>query len=673
MHTTTRFALNFSDPEVYGQQQVAIDQLRRLDLDDHIMRARLLAILTATSVVTDLGAARAAAAQARVVAEQSENDLVRAWSLLASCVADLSCEATPQRLIMAREILRIAQETGESEFVQTAFFLYLAALAELGEMSELDLALSPVGPFLPRFPGLADGRHVTWFRCLQATLGGDVKHAEQLAQQGYGLAQRSGDPDGQAVFIGQLGIIRWAQGRVVDLEPQFLQARQAAPHEPVWGVSLAWIWLKQGRRSAARALVSSLPDPATLPVDRNWLSTACILAEVASKLGESKIAHQLYSLLLPFQDRLVTIGLGVTCWGTVSRSLALTAACAGNKDAAIKHYRYGIEVASQRGAHPWLAELQWELAALLAERASPGDENDAILLATEAIATARALHLYGIEERAAAFLASLQTTPSPVHAVALAISPTTPTNASGTPRITVFGGFDVTAVDGTTPRWQSRKARQLLKILVARRGATISRESLMEMIWPGIPPDRLANRFAVAVTAVRRSLDPGSTHPRDTYLENRDGLLRLRIEALDIDVENFLARARSALLSTAPVVERIAMLTEILALYTGEPLQEEQEALWAAEFRGEAQLAFFSVAHDLAGLLAEIGDHYTRRDIYRRVLALDEFDQRAHVGLIDAFVQLGSYGQAEVAKRNYAQCMESLGVPLDLDSAPSAS
>ena len=38
--------------------------------------------------------------------------------------------------------------------------------------------------------------------------------------------------------------------------------------------------------------------------------------------------------------------------------------------------------------------------------------------------------------------------------------------------------------------WQSRKARDLLKILVSRRGRTAPRDQLIEALWPGEDPTR---------------------------------------------------------------------------------------------------------------------------------------------------------------------------------------
>ncbi|GAA3212923.1 AfsR/SARP family transcriptional regulator [Microbacterium terregens] len=666
MSYTMRIALNFSGRDVFEQQESAEVLLAQVSTDEHDVRARLLAILAAARVFTDPDAAADAARKSAHEAAKAGGAVARAWSLLAACVVDLSCAATEQRLSMTLEVLEIAQHSGESSIVPSAYFLHLAALAELGQIAELDQALCPVGPLMSTFPWLNDGRHVAWFRCLRATLDGHIETAEQMAHRAYAVALESNDPDAQSVRVGQLAIIRWIQGRVEELEPAFLVARQLAPHEPIWAVSLAWMWLRQGRRSAAQALIFALPPIAELPVDRNWLSTSCILAVVAAELDELALAQELHDALLPFEDRLMTIGLGVTCWGTVARPLGLLAAALGDAEAAISHYRNAVECAARVGAHPWLAEAQWELAELLAHRCQPGDHDEALFLAAEAAATGRALQLHGIEGAASTVLASLK------PATRGGLAQTRPSVPRRAPRITVLGDFAVTSAEGTVARWQSRKARQLLKILVARRGAAVSRETVMHLLWPDESAQRLANRFSVATTVVRRALDPTGTLPGDTYLDSSEGLIRLRLDAVRVDVEEFLTEANAALVSTAPEATRRERLRDVLASYHGDPLTDDQEELWAAELRREAHIVFFAAAHALAESSAAADDHLTPIETYRRILALDGYDQRAHERLIEALARVGSHGQAAAARVEYSLRMEALGIPTRRDDPPSA-
>ena len=75
-------------------------------------------------------------------------------------------------------------------------------------------------------------------------------------------------------------------------------------------------------------------------------------------------------------------------------------------------------------------------------------------------------------------------------------------------RIQALGGFRVLRAGEPVPveDWQSRKARELLKVLVARRGRAVPREALMEALWPDEDPARLSNRLSVALSTVRLSL-----------------------------------------------------------------------------------------------------------------------------------------------------------------------
>ena len=64
--------------------------------------------------------------------------------------------------------------------------------------------------------------------------------------------------------------------------------------------------------------------------------------------------------------------------------------------------------------------------------------------------------------------------------------------------------------------WQSRKARDLLKLLVARRGHPMTREAAAEAMWPGEDPEPLGNRLSVALSTIRKVLDPRAVTRRTT-------------------------------------------------------------------------------------------------------------------------------------------------------------
>lgn len=647
------FTLEFADPQAQQRVTAAIYTLARTPLPDRAERARLEAVCAAVWSSVDPRAAVEAALRAQAEADAAPGDAVaKAWALMARCVTDLSPQQTVNRIENAKEILNIARERNVAELVPTAFFMLLGGLAEHGHSSALDAVLGGESRAAPSETENTR-RHRAWFRCMRSTLDGQVDAAEILADEAHAVACDEGDADADSVKMGQLAIIRWFQGRYSELEAIVLQGRQVFHGDPIWAVALAWVWLQQGRRSAARGLIDVLPSLERFPRDRNWLAAVSILAVVAVQLDDLPLANAAKTEIEPYADRVATIGLGVTCWGVVARPLALVALANGDDVAAEGYYREAIELCARTGAHVWLAEAQSELAILLSQRASPEAHAEANALASEAVATARALHLHPVQESARQAWSATEF----VRQEDVSHGETTPKTQVS---IRVLGQFEVVAATGQIARWRSRKARELLKILVARRGRVIERESLMDLLWPGETPDRLSNRLAVALAAVRRALDPERAREPDAYIVVDSGHVRLRLEHVDIDAERFLHTVDTAMAMERTDPRRSRLLEQALEGYRGDPVADDPEAPWAEQLIREVRLAFFSASHTLGESAVQGGDHITRVEMYQSILALDQYDQRAHEGLIDALSELGAHGRAGDARRVYEQTLREL-------------
>lgn len=653
--THVPFRLDFADAGAADRASAAVALLKTTPAARRDERARLEAVCAAAWSGNDPAAAAAAAARAEREAADTDDDLTHAWAILARCVADLSPDATTARIAGAREVLRLAQSLDEPVIASTAFLLLVGGIAECGLTTQLDIELGR-GPMTTMPAQMQRRRHTAWFRAMRATLDGQTETAEALANKAHTVATSEGDPDADSVWMGQLAILRWFEGRYSELENILLRGRQAFPGEPVWTASLAWVWLQQGRRSAAHGLISSLPPLGLFARDRNWLCAVSILAVVASEIGDLQLGAATSAALEPFADRVATIGLGVTCWGVVARPLALLALSRGDTAAAIAHYRTAITVSARAGAHAWLAEAQAELAQVLAAQRDAASTAEATLLTGEATATARALHLHPVTEAARAARASLTAAPPGPVLIDLPVADASPPR----PSISVLGRFEVVSIDGERARWRSRKARELLKILVARRGSAIERENLMDLLWPGEDPEQLANRLAVAVNAIRRAFDPDRLEPADSYVVVESRAIHLRVDRVDIDAEQFLCAAEAVLAS--PELSSARKLAEVLALRPGDALIDEPDAHWAERLRREVHLAFFAISHALAEASLRDGDHLARIEAYQGVLAVDNYDQRAHEGLIDALTLLGAHGRAEQARASFDVHMSELGI-----------
>jgi DNA-binding SARP family transcriptional activator len=219
-----------------------------------------------------------------------------------------------------------------------------------------------------------------------------------------------------------------------------------------------------------------------------------------------------------------------------------------------------------------------------------------------------------------------------------------------------------------TTEWQSKKARDLLKVLVARRGRSASREYLGEVLWPEEDPARVANRLSVALSVVRSILDPRREHDPDHFIAADKESVALDQPNLPVDVEVFLAEARSGLglVRGGRTDEARAVLESAETAYTGDFLEEDPYEDFAGPLREEARAAYVAVARTLAQVTAEGGEQDAAVRYYLRVLERDPYDEPANLDLVACLARSGRHGEARRHYRTYVARMAEL----DVEPAP---
>ncbi|MFL6122555.1 BTAD domain-containing putative transcriptional regulator [Actinophytocola sp.] len=227
--------------------------------------------------------------------------------------------------------------------------------------------------------------------------------------------------------------------------------------------------------------------------------------------------------------------------------------------------------------------------------------------------------------------------------------------------IQTLGGFRVLRggepVPGTA--WQSRKARDLVKILVTRRGRPTTREALISLLWPGEPADRVGNRLSVALSTARSVLGRGSA--RCVVAEG--DTVRLDPALVAVDVLSFLTDAQRGLAAwRVSRPEAWPLLHAAEAAYTGDFLEEDPYEDWTIPLREEARLTYVQVATVLAGHTEETGEHITASRYCLRILERDQYNEPAHLALVRALAAAGSHGEARRRYRTYVDRMMEIDV-----------
>jgi ATP/maltotriose-dependent transcriptional regulator MalT/DNA-binding SARP family transcriptional activator len=225
---------------------------------------------------------------------------------------------------------------------------------------------------------------------------------------------------------------------------------------------------------------------------------------------------------------------------------------------------------------------------------------------------------------------------------------------------------DGQVVDVST--WKSRKARDLLKVLISRRGRPLTRDHAIEILWPGQTPAEVGNRLNVILSTIRSQLDPRRTAGPEGVVPSDGDAFRLDCEHVEIDVEQFLADAANGLRLVREDRETDATpyLRRAEACYTGDFLEECRYDEWAAPLREEARATYREVATRLAGQSRRAGDADAAIRYLLRALECDPYDERSHLDLVTVLAASGRPGDARRHYRTYCSRMDEL----EVDAAP---
>lgn len=248
-------------------------------------------------------------------------------------------------------------------------------------------------------------------------------------------------------------------------------------------------------------------------------------------------------------------------------------------------------------------------------------------------------------------------------AEALWPNPLKPEVAAPSLEIHTLGGLQVRRTGEllSSKAFGRRQTQTLLKLLIAHRGQTLSREELCERLWPEHDPQQTQSRLHVLMHALRQALETDPAQP-EIILREEDGYRFAPQAGCFLDVEHF-----EELLHQGDSLEGTAALEayrQALAHYKGDFFSDEPYADWAelerSYLRERAVGALFRAAEIALGL------RLTReaQEAYRRILTLDPWREEAYAELIQTLVAGGQEPEAKSLFNQYRVRMEREGLPV---------
>jgi ATP/maltotriose-dependent transcriptional regulator MalT/DNA-binding SARP family transcriptional activator len=381
---------------------------------------------------------------------------------------------------------------------------------------------------------------------------------------------------------------------------------------------------------AARLIERALSAGPALGAVRAVIAAGRVALAAGDRVGAAKRSEEADAIARSRRDR-----------ASIAEALELRAAATEDQRDARRALEEARGIWEVLGSPAGVVRVDLELAALADE------PHHARELALRCAREARRLGARGLAARAAALVDRLANTPR---------APLT---------LRCLGAFRVERDGEPVPHtaWQSRKARDLVKVLTVRRGQPMHREELAELLWPDEDPSRVGARLSVALSTARAVLDPGKALPSDAFLASDGTTMWLAREHTWVDVDGFLFDAEEALaLDDAGDPAAAELLTLAEAAYTGDVLGEDRYEEFPVPLREQARATYLRVLRSLARRSLDDGDADAAVRALLRLLERDPYDEGAHLALVRGFALSGRHGEARRAYEMYCGRMAELDV-----------
>jgi LuxR family maltose regulon positive regulatory protein len=239
-----------------------------------------------------------------------------------------------------------------------------------------------------------------------------------------------------------------------------------------------------------------------------------------------------------------------------------------------------------------------------------------------------------------------------------------------------FGGFSL-SIDGHPVDVTSikPKARAVLFVVAVGAGRLIHRETIGEAVWPDVETKVCLRNLQVALSAIRRLLQPEGATTKGIGLVREGDAYRLALpDQADVDVLTFEHALASARLAEQGSEDLTVALAAALDAYGGDLLPEAGPAEWVIKPRD-------SYRTDAAGVALRLAEGFLAAQMWRpairaceRGLRIDAYQDGLWRLMVEAQTASGDRAAASRSKEAYDAVLGELGLaPAQLQSTKVAS
>ncbi len=244
---------------------------------------------------------------------------------------------------------------------------------------------------------------------------------------------------------------------------------------------------------------------------------------------------------------------------------------------------------------------------------------------------------------------------------------------NGKLKIQLLGTTAVTRPEGSKVEgelWRRIKVRALLAYLALQQDRPVSRDTLVELLWPELDYNAALRNLNTTIYNLRKSLEPDLKRVANSaYVIYEGGNYFLNGDIdhwLDIDVfEEYIKRGRFATTTQAA----IKAYEKAAALYRGEYLADLQTtAVWSPAEHFRLQELYLTALEELGSQYEDIQEDTKAKEIYLKVLSVDSVRESTVQKLMKLSIRQGDFA---TARSHCTRLVQSLKKELDMVPSPA--
>ncbi|MGW4402398.1 BTAD domain-containing putative transcriptional regulator [Nonomuraea sp. NPDC004702] len=293
---------------------------------------------------------RQASLEALELARQSGDPTLIAAALSGRLRQSYDIPAVDTREGIGRELLEVAQRSGQMATQALAHLVLLECAAARGEFAVADEHAAAADRLAKQYDLSAPAAVVVWYAGQRLMIAGDYAGAERAYREAARMTARAGMLEGrQDLPLITAFCLHLVDGRAAETVDLLAAAHQRGAKWTLDAYALALA--SAGHLNDARAVAATRPPvrPDFLyELVMTWRALAGMLLDDRERMVDC------YDKLKPFADRVAGAGTGVVALWPVALTLGDLAIRLGQPDAAREHYEKALEVAQRVGVPRWV-------------------------------------------------------------------------------------------------------------------------------------------------------------------------------------------------------------------------------------------------------------------------------------------------------------------------------